>query len=108
MGVVYLNQRLGAAHSKRWLVEIVIFSVFAAKNLRKQEICSKYLQKNSFFLVCTRTLVDCFISKKVAFSLKNPLLPIISCELLVLLSHFGQWGLKPLFFECNTLITKWL
>ena len=32
------------------LVEIVIFSIFVAKNLKKQEICGKFQQKNSFFL----------------------------------------------------------
>ena len=31
------------------LVEIVIFSVFCAKNLKKQEICSKILQKTCLF-----------------------------------------------------------
>ena len=61
MYVVYFDQRLGAAHAK--LVDIVIFSIFAAKNLKKQEIWRNLQQisvKNSFFLICTKTLVDLF------------------------------------------------
>ena len=49
------------------LVEIVIFSVFNAKKLKKQEICSKFCKK-LFFKVFTKTLVNCFIHKKLAFS----------------------------------------
>ena len=42
--VVYFDQGLGAAHSKR----CVIFSIFIGKSLKKQEICSKILQKKIF------------------------------------------------------------
>ena len=51
-----------------------IFSIFCAKKLKKlkktlkkQEICSKFLQKNRVFYVCTEMLVDCFIPKKTVF-----------------------------------------
>ena len=39
--------------------EIVVFSVFNCKKLKKLEICNK-----RFFEVCTKTLVKCFIPKK--------------------------------------------
>ena len=57
-----------------------------------------------FFKFAPERWSNVLFPKKLAFSLKNPLLPIISCKLLVFLSHFGQLGVKPLFFGCNTLI----
>ena len=46
--VVYFDQRLGAAHSKRWSKKS--FSAFLVLiALKKQEICSKILQKKMFF-----------------------------------------------------------
>ena len=43
--VVYFDQCLGAAHPKRWL-KYAFFTVFMAKSLKKQEMCSKIWQKN--------------------------------------------------------------
>ena len=64
--VVYFDQRLGAAHI---FIFTVIFSVFCAKNLKKQELCTKTQQKTGFFLHFTKTLVDCFTPKNELFSI---------------------------------------
>ena len=49
------------------LVKIVIFSVFYAKNLKKQEICSKFLKKQ-FFLSLHQNAGRLFYSKKMSIS----------------------------------------
>ena len=49
------------------LVKIVIFSVFCAKKLKKARNLQQNFAKNTFFWVCTKTLVDCFIPKKISF-----------------------------------------
>ena len=49
------------------LVEIVIFRVFSAKNLKKVEICSKFLQKKKFLLSLHQNAGRLFYSQKWAF-----------------------------------------
>ena len=54
------------------LVEIVIFSVFNGIKLKKQqEICSKILQKNIFFLSLHQNTGRLFYSQKLSFFLKK-------------------------------------
>ena len=60
---MYIDQRLGAA-ARQTLVEIVIFNVFAPKNIKKQEICSKFLAKKQFFLSLHQNAGRLFYSKK--------------------------------------------
>ena len=48
--VVYFDQRLGAAQcAPQRLVEIVIFSVFCAKKLKKARNLQQNFAKNTFF-----------------------------------------------------------
>ena len=46
--MLYISTAFGCC-TLQTLVEIVIFSVFNVKMLKKQEICSKILQKTCFF-----------------------------------------------------------
>ena len=48
LSVVYFDQHLGAAHSKRWSKKS-FSAFFVLKSLKKQEICSKILQNTHFF-----------------------------------------------------------
>ena len=43
------SPKFSSVTKTKTLVEIVIFSVDAAKNLKKQEICIKFQQKTGFF-----------------------------------------------------------
>ena len=47
------------------------FQRFLCKKVRKTRNLQQNFAKNTFFLVCTRTLVDSFISQKELFSLKT-------------------------------------
>ena len=80
------------------LVKIVIFSVFCAKNqkkpFKKARNLRQILAKNSFFCICTRTLVDCFTPKKWAFFSKNTVLSTKSCESLTIL--YNIWLIPKL------------
>ena len=49
------------------LVEIDIFSVFAAKNIKKARILQQISVKNRFFLHFTKTLVSCFTPQKIKY-----------------------------------------
>ena len=65
------------------LVEIVIFSVFTVKKLKKkQEICSKFLQKTCFLKFAPERWSTVLFPQKWAFFSKNMFLPIKSCETL--------------------------
>ena len=66
--VVYFDQCLGSAHSKR-PVEIVIFIIFVVKTLKKQEICSKFLQKTHFFKSFLKNLAANFAANFLLFQL---------------------------------------
>ena len=77
------------------LVEIVIFSVFLLKSLTMQKFDSKSSKKTLFFSVCTKTLVECFIPKKIAFSLKKHFLPMKSLKSFDLGSNTGQNKQQP-------------
>ena len=64
-GVVYFDQRLGAAHSTlQTLVEIVIFNVFATKNQKKARNLQQILAKNSFFKFALERWSAVFFPKK--------------------------------------------
>ena len=64
--VVFFDQRLGAAHPKR--CRSSHFQHFCAKKLKKClksfQFAAKISKKKCFFLVCKKTLVNCFIPKK--------------------------------------------
>ena len=49
------------------LVERVIFSIFCPKRLKKTRNLQQNFAKKRFVKVCTRTLVDCFKTKKLIF-----------------------------------------
>ena len=69
--LVYFDQRLGAAHAKRW--SKWSFSAFLLqKKQKKQEICSKFQQKRLFFLHLHQNAGQLFYSQKnKLFSLKT-------------------------------------
>ena len=68
-GVVYFDQRLGAAHPKHWQKQSnQHFRAKKLKNAKKQQIWSKILQKNSFFDLAPKHWQSVLLPKKQLFS----------------------------------------
>ena len=88
------------------LVEMTIFSVFCAKNLKKHEICSKFQQKPVFFEFAPERWSTVLFPKKRAFSSKNTFLPMKSfnnslpCRDL----NPGRPGEKQMTYQCATVL----
>ena len=88
--------RIKRAPREQWMLYILT-SVFAAKNLKKARNLQQISAKNSFFLVCTRTLVDCFIPKKRRKWLFWPAFGVRSIQTLV--EIYNKWKRKVLLWR---------
>ena len=71
------------------------FQRFLCKKAKKcKKFAAKFCQKQVFFKFAPEGWLTVLFTKKLAFFSKNLLLPMISCELLLLLVIFGLLGVK--------------